>query len=119
MGLSEFLSKYSIYIALAIFLVIVVLLIVFLLIPRLKQKKVAPVVVNDALKENFYLQLGGSDNVVEIKRHGSRLNVVLVDQTLVNLEELKKLGVDRAITMKSKIMLVVSEEIKLLFDDLT
>ena len=56
---------------------------------------------------------------MEIKRHGSRLNVVLVDQTLINLEELKKLGVDRAITMKSKIMLVVSEEIKLLFDDLT
>lgn len=118
MKFSEFLSKYSIYIALAIFLIIVVLLVIFLLVPRLKQKEKVKVQVDETLRENLYLLLGGADNIVEIKRHGSRLNVVLVDQTRLNLEQLKMLGVDRAIKMKAKIVLIVSEEIKLLFDDL-
>ncbi len=117
MGFSEFLSKYSVYIALAIFLVIVVLLVIFLVIPRLKHKESLVPVVDEKLKENIYLHLGGTDNVSEIKRFGSRLSIVLVDQSLVNLEELKKLGVDRAIIMKAKIVLVVNDAIKLLFDD--
>lgn len=117
MPFNEFLEQYGLFIALTIFSLIVILITLFLLLPRLKKEepvKVTPRVSKDA----FYALLGGEANVKEITLGGSRLSVRLNDQSLVDLEALKKHGVARVIVMETKLVLLVNEELKTLFNEL-
>ena len=56
--------------------------------------------------------LGGKDNIVSFKGTGSRLSLVLNDYSLVNDEELKKLGVSSIIKMSNKITLVIGKDVE-------
>lgn len=67
--------------------------------------------------DEFFLLIGGKDNVINYKLVGSRLTLELKDYSLVNKEGLKKENFDGIIEMKNKIVLVkedLSEELKAL-----
>ena len=67
--------------------------------------------------DEFFLLIGGKDNVISYKLVGSRLTLELKDYSLVNKEGLKKENFDGIIEMKNKIVLVkedLSEELKAL-----
>lgn len=117
MTFNDFLKDYAFFIALTIFSVIIILLIFFLLIPKLKKEE-PPVVTLDIDKSAFYELLGGAANVMSVSLNGSRLSVELKDQSLAQIEELKKHGVLRVIVMQSKLVLLVSNEVKALFNEL-
>lgn len=116
MDFNEFLSKYALFIALTVFSVITVLILFFLFIPRLKKEKLVSEETID--KEEFLNLLGGVDNILDISLKGSRLSVSLKDQTIVDLEVLKKHGVDRVIVMQSKLVLLVNKKVARLFNHL-
>lgn len=117
MTFSEFLQQYGIYLAFVIFFTIVILIIFFLIIPR-TSKKVKEEVEPSVSKLEIIDLLGGNDNIKEVTLRGSRLSLVLVDQSLANIEELKKHGVDRAIIMQNKLVLLLNKEVASLFDEL-
>lgn len=117
MNFNEFLSKYGIFIALTIFSFITILTIFFLLLPRLKKEE--PQKEPSVDKEHFLSLLGGDDNILDISLRGSRLSVSLKDQSIVDLEALKKHGVDRVIVMQAKLVLLVNKEVASLFNHLT
>lgn len=108
---NDFLKDNTLYIALAIFVVIVAIVILFLLVPARKGKKI-DVVEDVVVLDDFYAALGGESNIESKTLNGSRLTVVLKDQSLYNNEELKKHGVSRVIVMQTKLVLLVSDELK-------
>lgn len=113
----DFLEKYGFYISLTIASLIVVLLIIFFVVPRLHKE--APEIVESSVnKDAFYALLGGEDNIKTISLKGSRLSVELFDLGRADLEALKKHGVDRVIVMQNKLVLLVNEAIKALFNEL-
>lgn len=117
MTFNEFLREYSLFIALTVFGIIVIFLIFFLLIPRLRKEEEPK--SPSVSKDEILTLLGGEDNIKTISLRGSRLSVELNDQTLADIENFKKHGVDRVIVMQNKLVLLVSEEIKSLFNELT
>ncbi len=114
MTFEEFLRTYGFFIALTIFFVIVIIIVLFLLLPRL-QKEEQPEVPSIA-KNDFLALLGGTENITSLTLNGSRLSVVLVDQSLADVDELKTHGVDRVIVMEQKLVLLVNKEISKLFE---
>lgn len=110
---NEFLKEYGLFIAFTVFFIIVILIILFLLIPRIKKEAITSEVTVD---KTHFLSLLGEGNVISITRSGSRLSVVLADQSLADIEELKKHGVDRVIVMNQKLVLLVTPEVAELFD---
>lgn len=117
MTFNDFLREYAFFIALTIFSVIIILLIFFLLLPKLKKEE-TPAPELDIDKSAFDELLGGSDNIIKISLNGSRLSVELKDQSLAQLDELKKHGVLRVIVMQTKLVLLISNDLKALFNEL-
>ncbi|OQA77886.1 MAG: hypothetical protein BWY30_00934 [Tenericutes bacterium ADurb.Bin239] len=115
MTFSDFLQQYGLYMALVVFTFIVLLIIFFLVIPRLPRKE-KETEVPTVEKEQIIALLGGEENIKEIALRGSRLSVTLKDQSLANIDELKKHGVDRVIVMQTKLVLLVNKEVAALFD---
>lgn len=112
-----FLEDYGLYISLTVATIIVILLVIFFLLPRLQKDEPAPV-EQSVDKSVFISLLGGEDNITNIRLNGSRLSVELKNQGAADLEALKKHGVDRVIVMQNKLVLLVSEPIKALFNEL-
>lgn len=54
--------------------------------------------------------LGGRDNIISSKAAGSRLALVLKDYSLIDDEQIKRLGVERIIKMSNKVTLLIGEE---------
>lgn len=60
--------------------------------------------------DEIILNLGGKENIVEMKARGSRLSIVLKDNSLLNIDALKNIGVEGVIVMTSKVTLVIGED---------
>ena len=60
--------------------------------------------------DEIILNLGGKENIVEMTVRGSRLNIVLKDNSLLNIDALKNIGVEGVIVMTSKVTLVIGED---------
>lgn len=71
-----------------------------------KKKKRGVKVVQKEVNEGVYEYLGGKENVESFSLNGSRLTIVLKDQTKLNKDGLKKEGVSRVLEMSNKIILV-------------
>lgn len=116
MEFEQFLRDYAIYISVGVFLIIALFLIFYLLYPLvLKKKKQKP--STPPLDQNqFYLALGGKENVKNIELNGSRLSVELNDMNKYVRDQLRDLGVVRIITMKEKLILLVDESFQILVE---
>ena len=60
--------------------------------------------------DEIILNLGGKENIVEMTARGSRLSIVLKDNSLINIDALKNIGVEGVIVMTSKVTLVIGED---------
>jgi phosphotransferase system IIB component len=105
----NFLEKYGLYICLGVVtLIILTLIILFVIKPKRDNKNK----VVDNSNEIISL-LGGKVNIVSINQVGSRINLELVDDSLLDLEGLKQYGITNTIKMSSKIILVCNEASKI------
>lgn len=106
---NAFFYNYGIWIALGIALIILIVLL-FLIF---KNKINKPNNSNKQIEVNdFYESLGGLTNIKTSSLNGSRFTVELIDNTLLNKEALKLLGVNNIIQMSNKITLVINDDIK-------
>ncbi|MDD7735258.1 MAG: hypothetical protein SOW55_03315 [Bacilli bacterium] len=87
-------------------LVCLIAIVIILLVKKTKKKD----------DSSFFSQItsyfGGKDNILEATSKGSRLSLVLKDYSLVNDEELKKIGVTSSIKMTNKITFVIGDKAK-------
>ena len=60
--------------------------------------------------DEIILNLGGKENIVEMTARGSRLSIVLKDNSLLKIDALKNIGVEGVIVMTSKVTLVIGED---------
>ena len=110
MDFEAFLKEYGIYFSIGLFVLIALFLLFYFLYPLFNRHKQVEKRQVDA--NQFYLALGGEDNVKNLTLNGSRLSVELVDLDSYNLDKLKELGVVRLIKMKTKIVLLVDSSFK-------
>ncbi len=73
-----------------------------------KVKKQAAKEIEVVLTEipNIYELFGGKENVLSYEQKGSRLIIELNDVDVVNVEEIKKIGVEKVLTMSKKVTLI-------------
>ena len=64
----------------------------------------------NSIYDEIILNLGGKENIVEMTARGSRLSIVLKDNSLLNIDALKNIGVEGVIVMTSKVTLVIGED---------
>ncbi len=102
-----FLEQYAVIISLVV--AGIVLVVFLLLVLFTKQPKTKEASHNE---NELITALGGKENINEITMRGSRVSVVLADQTKVNNEQLKKHGVSRVIVMQDKLVLLVETAMK-------
>lgn len=77
--------------------------------PKKEPKKNKDKNINSTYDE-IILNLGGKENIVEMTARGSRLSIVLKDNSLLNIDALKNIGVEGVIVMTSKVTLVIGED---------
>lgn len=82
-------------------MILVTVLLMLFLRPK-KAKKERHVDVNE-----YFLALGGDENVVSHLRKGSRIELVLRDYSKIDKEKLKSIGVDSFLLLSNKLTLVV------------
>lgn len=63
--------------------------------------------------------LGGLSNIESVDSRMSRLSLVVIDSSLVNLEMLKENGLSEIIVMEKKIVIVVGDEASKLAGDIS
>lgn len=105
--INTFLMNYGIWIAVGV-AVIIAFCVVFLLIRNRKvsPKKTEEKVVSENSDE-WLIALGNKENILEADATGSRLNIKLNDNSLLNKEKLKELGALSIIEMSGKFIIVV------------
>lgn len=86
----------------AVFIVMVVLI----ALENKREKQKAKKIENDA----YFYCFGGIDNIVSLEVKGSRLVVVLKDDSLLNENQLKILGITSLIRATNKITLIIGEK---------
>ena len=84
----------------------VIIGVVLAIVLGVKKKKRGVKVVQKEVNEGVYEYLGGKENVESFSLNGSRLTIVLKDQTKLDKDGLKKEGVCRVLEMSNKIILV-------------
>ena len=80
------------------------LLVVFIMVIHFHVTKSPKVKVNN---DEWFIALGGKENVKEINAVGSRLSLNLADKDAIDREKLKTLGVSSVVTMSNKVTLVI------------
>lgn len=102
---NSFLKQNALYLALGVVgLIIVVLLLCFFLSKKNGKKEPSKIRGN---KSEYIDSFGGSDNLVDYKLIGSRIEVHLKDYSKLDKEKLKSAGVDGFILMSNKLTLVL------------
>ena len=76
---------------------------VIALILVLKKRKKNPKVVDT----DWFLALGGKENIKEATAVGSRLNLNLANKDIIDRVKLKELGVSSVLVMSNKVTLVI------------
>ena len=113
---TQFLVNYGVWIALGVCGFVALVAIFFLVFFSVKRKKWAEEA--DALekkvasqpKVDVYKLLGGKENVISHDRMKSRIILQLKDDTRVDADKLKGIGVDSIIKMSNKTILVVEQD---------
>lgn len=90
--------------------IIVILLAIFMLVNKKKTQKAKMISKVVDSPSEWLTALGGKENIKEVSALGSRLTIKLNDQSLVNKEAIKALGVENIIEMSDKIILVVENQ---------
>ena len=116
---NSFLKQNALYLALGVVgLIIVVLLLCFFLSKKNGKKEPGKIRGN---KSEYIDSFGGSDNLVDYKLIGSRIEVHLKDYSKLDKGKLKSAGVDGFILMSNKLTLVLkgdaNEVYKKIFND--
>lgn len=107
---NSFLKQNALYLALgAVGLIIVALLLCFFLSKKNGKKEPSKIRGN---KSEYIDSFGGSDNLVDYKLIGSRIEVHLKDYSKLDKEKLKSAGVDGFILMSNKLTLVLKGDAK-------
>lgn len=109
-----FLKYNAIWIALAVVAIILITIAILLIVNRNKKVKKNPIPTISLDEDEWVKALGGQDNIVEAKAMGSRLTLTLKDDSLIDNETLKKLGVQSIMKMSNKLVLVVEKQADLL-----
>ena len=104
---NNFLKNNALWMALVLVGIIVITIVVILICGR-KVKKQPEVQV--AEKSAWVKALGEEDNIVSTEAIGSRLVVALKDNTKMNKDELKSLGVTSIIEMSHKVTLLLEDK---------
>lgn len=113
---TQFLLNYGVWIALGVCGFVALVAIFFLVFFSVKNKKWSKEA--DELEKRFasepkvdvYSLLGGKDNVISHDRMKSRIILQLKDDTKVDADKLKGIGVDSIIKMSNKTILVVEQD---------
>ena len=112
--IASFLEEYAIILSLSVFGLVLLIAVLFFLVPKFtsKRKETKPLID----ESSFFAALGGKENIKSHKISGSRLTIELFDPDKLDLETIKNHGVDRVIKMQSKVVLLINEAVKGLFD---
>lgn len=108
-GFNDFLLHYGVFLAIGVAAIIAIIIVAVFLLRSKKSKEVKP--VKEYSSSEILDSLGGKDNIVEHKKAGSRISLVLKDYSKVNEIRLNALGVDSIIKMSNKITLVVKDDV--------
>lgn len=113
-NVNNFLKYNAIWIAVSIVVLILITILVLLIVNRNKKSKrnVTPSISLD--EDEWSKALGGNDNIIDAKAVGSRLTLILKDDSLIDSDSLKKLGVQSIMKMSNKLILVVEKQADLL-----
>ena len=82
---------------------VLLLFVLFMIIRHFVMKSPKVKVNND----EWFIALGGKENVKEINATGSRLSLNLLDKEVIDREKLKTLGVTSVVSMSNKVTLVI------------
>ena len=82
---------------------VLLLFVLFMIIRHFVMKSPKVKVNND----EWFIALGGKENVKEINATGSRLSLNLLDKEVIDREKLKTLGVTSVVSMTNKVTLVI------------
>ena len=113
---NSFLKNYGVWIAVGVIAIIAIT--VFLILFLNKKGKGNKKIEDNTAPSDWLIALGEKDNILEVTATGSRLTVRLKDQSLVNKEQLKTLGVTNIVTMSDKLVLVVEDKAELIKEKL-
>ena len=80
------------------------LLLVIIMVIRFHIQKSPKMKVDN---NEWFMALGGKENIKEINAVGSRLSLNLNDKEAINREKLKTLGVSSVVSMSNKVTLVI------------
>ena len=107
--INMFFKNYGIWIAVGVAVLIAVAIVLILVFNKKKggsKKEAAPII-----DSNEWLEaLGNKENILEASAIGSRLTVKLNDESLLNQDELKKLGASSVIKMSDKYIIVIENQ---------
>ena len=104
----------TLVICLAVLDAVLLLLVVIMVILHFVKKSPKQKVNND----EWFVALGGKENIKEINATGSRLSLVLNDKESIDREKLKALGVSSVVTMSNKVTLVIESKAEMIAEKL-
>ena len=94
----------------AVLLFLVVIMVIFHFVKKSPKQKVN--------NDEWFVALGGKENIKEINATGSRLSLVLNDKESIDREKLKQLGVSSVVTMSNKVTLVIESKAEMIAEKL-
>ena len=94
----------------AVLLFLVVIMVILHFVKKSPKQKVN--------NDEWFVALGGKENIKEINATGSRLSLVLNDKESVDREKLKQLGVSSVVTMSNKVTLVIESKAEMIAEKL-
>ena len=94
----------------AVLLFLVVIMVILHFVKKSPKQKVN--------NDEWFVALGGKENIKEINATGSRLSLVLNDKESIDREKLKALGVSSVVTMSNKVTLVIESKAEMIAEKL-
>ena len=94
----------------AVLLFLVVIMVILHFVKKSPKQKVN--------NDEWFVALGGKENIKEINATGSRLSLVLNDKESIDREKLKQLGVSSVVTMSNKVTLVIESKAEMIAEKL-
>ena len=94
----------------AVLLFLVVIMVILHFVKKSPKQKVN--------NDEWFMALGGKENIKEINATGSRLSLVLNDKESIDREKLKQLGVSSVVTMSNKVTLVIESKAEMIAEKL-
>lgn len=102
--LNLFLKNNALWICLVLVAIIIATIVIIFVVKNRKKN-------DKTFKGNEWIDaLGGKENIVDVTAMGSRLNVTLKNQDLIQREVLTSLGVSNIMIMSSKVTLIIEDK---------